>query len=114
MAKKDKSLAKVDMVRDAIGKLGWDAAIEAYQKYIKEVFGAEMSKPHISQTKSNEKKRQGIRRRRRGRPAANAEAAATSAVPLADILSFVSEVQHWEQKIGAKTIRKVVDKVLKS
>jgi hypothetical protein len=114
MAKKDKGTSKVDMVRDAIGKIGWDAGIDDYQKYIKDAYGVEMSKAHISQTKSNEKKRQGIRRRRRrrGRPAADGQAPAGTA-KLTDVLSFVSTVQEWEQKIGAKTVREVVKSVLK-
>lgn len=116
MAKRDKGASKVDMVRDAIGKLGWSAGIEEYQKYIKDTFGADMSKPHISQTKSNERKRQGVRgrrRRRRGRPAGTGEPEMAATAQLTDILSFVNEVQQWEQKLGAKTIRKVVDRVLK-
>jgi len=116
MAKRDKGTSKVDMVRDAIGKLGWGAGTEEYQKYIKDTYGADMSKPHISQTKSNERKRQGVRgrgRRRRGRPAGTGEPTVAATAQLTDILSFVTEVQQWEQKLGAKTIRKVVDRVLK-
>jgi len=115
MAKKDKGLSKVDMVRDAIGKLGWSAGIDEYQKYIKDTFGAEMSRPHISQTKSNERKKQGVRgrrRRKRGRPVGSGETQAASSAKLSDILSFVSAVKDWEQKIGAKTVRVVVKSVV--
>lgn len=113
MAKKDETTSKVDMVRDAIAKLGWDAGIDEYQKFIKDTFGVEMSKPHISQTKSNEKKRQGIRRRRRRRGAGAAPAGAPENARLTDILAFVSTVQQWEQKIGAASVREVVRTVLK-
>ncbi|MBO0696990.1 MAG: hypothetical protein J2P46_01220 [Zavarzinella sp.] len=113
MAKKDETTSKVDMVRDAIAKLGWDAGIDEYQKFIKDTFGVEMSKPHISQTKSNEKKRQGIRRRRRRRGAGAAPAGAAEKARLTDILAFVSTVQQWEQKIGAASVREVVRTVLK-
>jgi hypothetical protein len=117
MAKKDESKSKVDMVRDAIAKLGWDAGIEEYQKFVKDTFGVEMSKPHISQTKSNEKRRQGIRtrrrRRRRGAEPATATAGAAGNARLTDILNFVSAVQQWEQKIGAASVREVVRTVLK-
>src|SRR3954453_483575 len=116
MAKKDSGkTSKADMVRDAIGKLGWGAGIDEYQAYIKDTYKVEMSKPHISQTKSNERKRQGVRgrRRRRGRAAAGegtAVAAAGSAT-VADILSFVETVREWEVKIGAAGIREVVKNV---
>src|SRR5688572_30631330 len=108
MAKKDQPTSKVNMVREAIAKLGWDADIDAYQKHIKDAYGVEMSKAHISQTKSNEKKRQGIRTRRRrrrgaGRAAALAAPGAGNA-KLSDILAFVSAVQQWEQRIGAKSV----------
>jgi len=116
MAKKGEAKSKVGMVRDAIAKLGWDAGIEEYQKFIKDNFNAEMSKPHISQTKSNEKKRQGIRTRRRRRGRGRAEgtpAGAAGNARLTDILAFVSTVQQWEQKIGAASVREVVRTVLK-
>ena len=118
MAKKDEPKSKVDMVREAIAKIGWDAPIEEYQKHIKDAFGVEMSKPHISQTKSNEKKRQGIRTRRRrrrgtGRASAGATAGAAGNARLTDILAFVSTVQQWEQRIGAASVREVVRTVLK-
>jgi hypothetical protein len=114
MAKKDKGTSKVDMVRNAIGKIGWDAGIDDYQKYIKDNYGVEMSKAHISQTKSNEKRRQGIRRRRRrGRPTADGQTQGAGAAKLTDVLSFVTTIQQWEQKIGAKTVREVVKTVLK-
>ena len=118
MAKKGEAKSKVDMVRDAIAKLGWNAGIEEYQKFIKDTFSVDMSKPHISQTKSNEKKRQGIRTRRRRRGRGRAEGApagggGAASARLTDILNFVSTVQQWEQKIGAKSVREVVRTVLR-
>ena len=114
MARKSKGTPKVDMVRDAIGKIGWSAGIEDYQKYIKDTYGVEMSKPHISQTKSNERKRQGVRgrRRRRGRPAGVEAPQTAGTAKLSDILSFVSAVQDWQAKIGAKNVREVVKSVV--
>jgi hypothetical protein len=118
MAKKDSGkTSKADMVRDAIAKLGWAAGIDEYQTYIKDTYKVEMSKPHISQTKSNERKRQGVRgrRRRRGRAAAGAgtAVAAAGSAKVADILSFVETVREWEAKIGAAGIREVVKNVLR-
>jgi hypothetical protein len=123
MAKKDGKTSKADMVRDAITKLGWAVPIEAYHKHILDNFGADMSKAHISQTKSNERKRQGVRgprRGKRGRPPgsgkkqlAAAAAAPTGAASVADILAFVDTVREWETKLGAASIREVVKTVLK-
>src|SRR6476620_187546 len=104
MAKKDSGkTSKADMVRDAIAKLGWAAGIDEYQAYINDTYKVEMSKPHISPTKSNERKRQGVRGRRRRRAAAGAEtmAVAAGSAKVADILSFIETVREWEAKIGA-------------
>lgn len=115
MAKKN-GLSKVEMVRDALEKLGWDVGASAYQDYIKETYKTEMSKPHISQTKSAEKRRLGIRKRRKvGRPRKDAAVVSSSSSPVSvvDLLSFVDTVRQWEQKIGAASIREVVKTVLK-
>lgn len=113
MAKKDTGkTSKADMVRNAIDKLGWKAPIEQYQAYIKNAYGVEMSKPHISQTKSNERKRRGVRGRRR-KSSAGAGTAAPGSASVADILSFVETVREWESRIGAVGIREVVKNVLR-
>lgn len=116
MAKKKDGMSKVEMVRDALAKLGWDVGAAAYQEYIKATYNVEMTKPHISQTKSAEKRRQGIRKRRKvGRPRKDATVAvaAATAISVVDLLSFVETVKEWEQKIGASSIRDVVKAVLK-
>ena len=119
MAKKDaeKKMSKANMVRDAIEKLGWAADIDAYHAYIVQTFGIDMSKPHISQTKSNERKRQGVRGRRRrkgGRGAASEETGAVvGSAKVSDILSFVDTIREWESKLGAAGIREIVKTVLR-
>ncbi|HEX3151452.1 MAG TPA: hypothetical protein VHR66_25465 [Gemmataceae bacterium] len=125
MAKRDGKASKADMVRDAIAKLGWAKGIDEYAAYIKETYGAEMTKAHISQTKSNERKRQGVRgpkRGRRGRPpgsgkkqmaAVAAVNGATAAATVADILAFVDTLRDFETKLGAASIREVIKTVLK-
>jgi hypothetical protein len=115
MAKKDSGKSKADMVRETIDKLGWNAGIEEYQKHIKDTYGVEMSKPHISQTKSNERKRRGVRGRRRrgGRPAGGGGAVTAGNAKVSDILSFVDTVRQWETRIGADGIREVVRTVLR-
>jgi hypothetical protein len=114
MAKKDTGkTSKADMVRDAIDRLGWKAGINEYHDYIKQTYGVEMSKPHISQTKSNERKRRGVRGRGRRRGATTATAGATAGAKVSDILSFVDTVRQWESKIGADGVREVVRTVLR-
>ena len=117
MAKKDTGkTSKADMVRNAIDKLGWTAGINDYQDYIKQTYNVEMSKPHISQTKSNERKRRGVRGRRRRRGAATGAGTGGSAgggAKVADILSFVDTVRQWESRIGADGVREVVRTVLR-
>ena len=116
MAKKAEGKSKVDMVYEAIQKHGWDSGIDDLHAYILGTFGIDMSKPHISQTKSNLKKKHGIkvrRRRRRGSAAAPEAAAVAGPAKLADILAFVTTVQQWEQKIGSDNVREVFKTVLK-
>jgi hypothetical protein len=116
MAKKAEGVSKVSMVEEAIQKLGWDASIDDLGAHIKATYGLEMSKPHISQTKSNLKKKHGIkvrRRRRRGAAAESEPAAVTGPAKLTDILAFVTTLQQWEQRIGSDNIRDVVKTVLK-
>lgn len=113
MAKNSEKVTKVDMVRDAIDSLGWSAKGDEYVKYIKDKYKVEMSKAHISQTKTSERKRRGVRGRRRKNTEAATTAANTSPASVADILSFVEAVKTWEQKIGAAGIREVVKTVLK-
>ena len=112
MARKSGKVTKVDMVRDAIDVLGWAAKGDEYVKFIKDKYKVEMSKAHISQTKTAERKRRGVRGRKRKAAGTGAPAAA-SAASVSDILSFVEAVKTWEQKIGAAGIREVVKNVLK-
>jgi ribosomal protein L19E len=121
MAKKDSGMSKVAMVREAIAKIGWNTSTEDLRKYIKDNFATDMSIAHISQTKSTEKKRQGVstkKRRKRGRPpgstkAASAAAAAAGDAKISDILSFVAAVHEWQAKIGVANVKEVFKSVLK-
>jgi hypothetical protein len=110
MARKGAGMTKVDMVRDAIDNLGWSAKPDKYVEYIKNKFKVEMTKAHISQTKSAERKRRGVRGRTRGKAAA--AVATAPAASVSDILAFVETVRKWQEKIGPKGIRDVVNNVL--
>jgi hypothetical protein len=114
VAKKKGGTSKVDMVRDAIAKLGWDVPIEAYSEYITKTYNVEMSKAHISQTKSTERRKQGVKgKRRRRRRAAAKEEVPSGNAKVADILTFLDTVREWQEKIGAETVREVVRSALK-
>jgi hypothetical protein len=116
MAKKSGGMSKVGMVEEAIQNKGWDAPIDDLVVYIFDKYKTEMSKAHVSQTKSNLKKKHGIkvrRRRRRGGSTEAVDAAIAGPAKLTDILAFVAAVQQWEQKIGSENVRDVVKTVLK-
>jgi hypothetical protein len=114
MARKSGGTTKVEMVRDAINNLGWSAKPDKYVEYIKSKYKVDMSKAHISQTKSAERKRRGVRgaRKRRG-DSAEATNTQNGNASVSDILAFVEAVKNWEEKIGAQGIRDVVKNVLK-
>jgi hypothetical protein len=114
MAKKSGGLSKVEMVREAIAKLGWDASTREMQKYILDTFKIEMSIGHISQTKSTERRKQGIKStRRRKRRGGVKETAVAGSPKVTDILNFLDAIRDWEAKLGAATVREVVQKALK-
>lgn len=97
-------MTKVEMVRDAINVLGWKAKPTAIAEHIKSKFKVEMSKAHISQTKSAERRHRGERHK-----AAKAEVAS----PVANILAFASVLTEFRTKLGDEAIRTVVKTVLK-
>ena len=118
MAKKTDGRSKVSMVEEAINKQGWDISVDEIFKYVKDTFGVEMTKAHISQTKSNLKKKHGVKVRRRKKsgiaPAVVAAPAATgSAANIGDLIAFVSAVKDWEQKIGSDAVREVFKSIVK-
>lgn len=114
MARRSSGTTKVDMVRDAIDNLGWSAKPDKYVEYIKGKYKVELSKGHISQTKSAERKRRGVRGARKRRGASEEAATAKNGnASISDILAFVETVKSWEEKIGAQGIREVVKNVLK-
>lgn len=119
MAKKTDGRSKVSMVEEAINKQGWDISVDEIFKYVKDTFGVEMTKAHISQTKSNLKKKHGVKVRRRKK---NGAAAAVVAAPvvatsaaanISDLIAFVSAVKDWEQKIGSDAVREVFKSIVK-
>ena len=114
MAKTNGGTTKVDMVRDAIDRLGWSAKLDKYVDYIKGKYKVEMSKAHISQTKTAERKRRGVRGRKKKAATSGADKnAVAKAASVSDILQCVEDLKNWQQKIGTAGIRDVVKNVLK-
>jgi hypothetical protein len=111
---------KVDMMRAAFDKFGIDGDLDEIQKYIKDTYGEELSKPHISQTKTSERKRLGMKgkRRRRGRPslaetaAASNEMAGGNTLDIAEVLALFADIQRYKDKLGSKNVQKIVTKAL--
>lgn len=121
MAKKSegeegKKIKKVDMMRDAFATLGMDAELSAIQSYIKDKYGEDLTKAHISQTKTSERKKAGGTTGKRGRKPKGevvvSSAATEATLDIADVLALFAEIQRYKEKIGAKNVQKVVAKAL--
>jgi len=98
-------MTKVEMVRDAIKVLGWKAKPTAIAEHIKSKFKVEMTKAHISQTKSAERRHRSERQK--------AVKAEVSPSPVANILAFANVLTEFRSKLGDEAIRTVVRTVLK-
>jgi hypothetical protein len=116
--------SKADMVRSALEAKGWDQPIGDYHSYIKETFGEDMSKQHISQQISNERKKQGKAPKRRGRKkgsknkvkGAAVVATTTESVDLnlENVFAFVAELNKWETKLGSNVLKQALKMKLKA
>jgi len=113
-AKPEKKLTKMEAVRQAIARLGWDAKPKQIQKRIKRRFGVEMTADHISTYKGHLAKKAG---RTKSRPAPVAASAArqtapaaptpavAGGIPLADILA----VKELVGRLGAGLLHALID-----
>jgi len=75
---KSGGVSKMDAVREALRQLGWDAKPAQIQGFIKEKFGVEMTLDHISNYKSDIR-RKGGKGKKRGRKPGPKPAAAGAA-----------------------------------
>jgi hypothetical protein len=103
---------KMEAVRQAMSKLGYDASPLEIQKFIKDSFDVDMSANMISSYKSTLRNKAGMagRRRRRGRPrkidsAVPVSAAFPDAVPLKDLRT----IRDIAGRIGKKGLRELVE-----
>src|SRR5262249_27155236 len=90
-----KKLTKMEAVRQAVARLGWDAKPRQIQKHIRRLFGVAMTADHISTCKGGLARKAG-RTKTRPAPVAAAAARQTAAkaaakdgggVPLNDVLA---------------------------
>ena len=113
-ASPEKKLTKMEAVRQAIARLGWDAKPRQIQKHVKRRFGVEMTADHISTYKGDLAKKAGRAKSRPAPVAASAaretapatpKSAAQSGVSLADILA----VRELVGRLGAATLHTLID-----
>jgi hypothetical protein len=131
MAKKSEgSLSQQDKIRAMIAKIGWEASPDECVKYLKETFDLGLDKAYVSQLRSAERKRQNMPplRIRKGSKAAKVRKVAAAAVvsespvvvaeahdnaSAVDITKFVLEMTKWQEKLGDKTIKAVLQTLSK-
>jgi hypothetical protein len=108
-----KKLTKMEAVRQAVARLGWDAKPKQLQKHIRRRFGVEMTADHISTCKDGLAKKAG-RTKTQPAPVAASAARQTAAkpaaragggVPLKDILA----VKELLGRLGAATLHALID-----
>jgi hypothetical protein len=78
---KSGGVSKMDAVREALRQLGWDAKPAQIQGFIKEKFGVEMTLDHISNYKSDIRRKSGKGKKRGRKP--GPKPAAAGAAPKA-------------------------------
>lgn len=130
MAKKaEGSMSQQDKIRAMIKEIGWNASPDECVKFLKDKFDLVLDKAYVSQLRSAERKRQNMPplRIRKGSKAAKVRkaAAASSDAPAAvaevagdnasavDITKFVIEMTKWQEKLGEKTIKAVLQTLSK-
>lgn len=107
-----KKVKKVDMMRDAFAKLGKSATIADVQKYVLDTYGVELTKAHISQTRSSEKRGKKKRGRKPKSEGTVVVADGSDSLEITDVLALFAEIQRYKGILGAKNVQKVVSKAL--
>jgi hypothetical protein len=116
--KPEKKLTKMEAVRQAIARLGWEAKPKQIQKHIRRRFGIEMTADHISTYKGDLARKAG---RGKAKPAPVAASATretapkapaaakprteSGAIPLKDILA----VKELVGRLGARPLHTLID-----
>jgi len=111
---KGKPASKAEALRWSLEANGWDAPLDTHEQFLKSQYGITMSRMQISQYKSAEARRQGKRRRRRRKTSAAADDTGRPQTPRdKDLLTFVSTVRQWEDKLGSKKLLEVINALYK-
>jgi hypothetical protein len=98
-------ISKTEMVKRALGTLGFDAKPLELKAHIKKEFGTDMDPQHISNYKSNLKKTKSKPGPKKGRPKSASVAAAVGGFSLQDI----EAVKEVADRIGADKVRQLVE-----
>jgi hypothetical protein len=109
-----KSDTVAHMVREALEKEGWKAKPDVYREYIFKTFGKDVPKNQISQYKSAEKRKKGMKRRGKISSASTQGPEANNHDDVDEIIEFIADLQHWESRLGAARIKQIVLKFFKS
>jgi hypothetical protein len=104
---------KMEAVRQAMGKLGYEASPLEIQKFIKDSFNVDMSANMISSYKSTLRNKAGLagRRKKRGRPRKVDTAAAAPVTAFHDAVPWkdLRTIKDIAGRIGKKNLRELVD-----
>ena len=111
-AKPEKKLTKMEAVRQAIARLGWEAKPKQIQKHIRRRFGVEMTADHISTYKGSLAKKAGRTKAKpvpvvasAARETAPKPAGQTGSIPLKDILT----IKELVGRLGAGPLHTLID-----
>ena len=112
-------VSKADAMRNAFATMGVDAELDAVKEWVKTQYGIDLEKAHISQFKSNAKRKAKLDNIPKKVVKAS-ESGKIEIVPLAnspvhdvtDIVAFVKMVQKAKEELGAETVKQIVDSTL--
>lgn len=114
--------SKTAMILETLELLGWEAENEAILEHISKTYGVEITKSHLSQTKSVLRRKGKKKPGKRGRPrkgskpiAAKAAKASLSGTPsFDDLLTLLNSLSKLKETYGEDHLQKAVKAVLKN
>lgn len=125
------AVSKAQMIREAIAALGLEAELNALHSWIQEKYKQDIGKEHITQFRSNERRRQRINsgpKRIAGQsgvrsiptvtqptPAPAVEMAPLANAPLYDlvaVIELVKRLQEAKEKLGGEAVKQIVSQTI--